>query len=164
MLYEFSGAYGGRVTLTFERDRAKDPSYVLIFPFFRGQLLMAKHMKRGWEVPGGTMEPGEMPICTAIRETYEETGAELDAIEWIAQYTVREKGKKDLIKSVYIARVAHLQMLPSGFETTEVRLFKEWPAPEDIRSDQTYSPIMKDDVYLYVINHIRRIQHPFTHL
>jgi 8-oxo-dGTP diphosphatase len=163
MMYEFSGAYGGHVTLSFDRDQAKEPGYVLVFPFYKGQLVMAKHERRGWEVPGGTREPGETPLGAAIRETYEETGAELDAIEWIGQYTIQEKDREEGIKSVYIARVVALQGLPAGFETEEIRLFKEWPTPEQIRKDPSFSPIMKDGVYQYVLGQICQLRHPFAY-
>lgn len=162
MSLEFAGAYGGRVTLSFLHREEHEPGYVLVFPFYQGQLLMGKHERRGWEVPGGTREAGEWPICTAIRETYEETGAELEAIEWIAQYVVREEGKKEMVKSVYIARVKRLHPLPPGFETEEIRLFPEWPDPEAIRQDPAFSLIMKDDVYRYILEYIREQKHAFA--
>ncbi len=36
--------------------------------------LMVKHTKRGWELPGGKLENGELYENAALREVYEETG------------------------------------------------------------------------------------------
>lgn len=46
------------------------------FIFDDGKLLMANIQKdnRGWDIPGGHVEKGEMPEETLIREVYEETG------------------------------------------------------------------------------------------
>jgi 8-oxo-dGTP diphosphatase len=36
--------------------------------------LMVKHVKRGWELPGGWIESGEDAEMAALREVFEETG------------------------------------------------------------------------------------------
>lgn len=162
--FQFAGAFGGEVTLTFERDKAITPGYILLFPWYKGKLLLAKHVVRGWEVPGGTIEPGEMPIQAAIRETFEETGAELEAIEWIGQYQITGQRDELLVKSVYIARVSCMHPLPPEFETEAIRLCEEPPTPEQVRVDNSYSPIMQDGVYPLVLARIRDLQHPFAAL
>jgi len=49
--------------------------------FFDGdRLLMTRLRSRGWDIPGGHVEPGETPEQTVRREVYEETGAHLGAI------------------------------------------------------------------------------------
>ncbi len=47
---------------------------VYVFAFRNGQLLLVKNRKRGWEAPGGKIEPGETPEEAAMREFKEETG------------------------------------------------------------------------------------------
>ncbi|WP_018130729.1 NUDIX hydrolase [Effusibacillus pohliae] len=160
--FQFPGAYGGQVTLSFDPAEVKPAGYVLVMPFYHGKLVLAKHSRRGWEVPGGTVEPNELPIQAAIRETYEETGAEIDAIEWIGQYVIVEENRPPMIKSVYIARVACLHPLPPDFETEDVRVCDAPPDPELIRQDAGYSPILRDSVYPYVLRRIAQLNHPFA--
>jgi 8-oxo-dGTP diphosphatase len=162
MAYQFAGAYGGQVTLSFDFADCQEAGYVLVLPFFQGKLILTKHQKRGWEVPGGTIEPGEMPIQAAIRETFEETGAELDAVEWIGQYVILGEREQPMVKSVYVARVSGLHPLPKDFETEDVRICEEYPVPERIKDDPDFSSIMRDSVYPYVIDYIEGIKHPFA--
>jgi 8-oxo-dGTP pyrophosphatase MutT (NUDIX family) len=41
------------------------------------RFLMTRLTHRGWDIPGGHLEPGETPLEAALRETYEETCATL---------------------------------------------------------------------------------------
>lgn len=156
MSYEFAGSYPEqRVRLTFDLDELIDPGYVLVFPFYRGQLLLTRHKKRGWEVPGGTREAGEWPIQTAIREVYEETGAEIGAIEPLGQYVIEAPNMQTLVKTIYVARVSALHAIPDGFETEERKLFDEPPAWELVRENAEFSLILKDDVYRLALEQVR---------
>jgi 8-oxo-dGTP pyrophosphatase MutT (NUDIX family) len=38
------------------------------------EFLMVRHAERGWELPGGKLEPNEGPVHCALREFREETG------------------------------------------------------------------------------------------
>lgn len=148
MRYEFAGAYPGqRVTLTFDEQEFADPGYVLVFAFYKGELLLTRHQKRGWEVPGGTREAGEWPIQTAVREVFEETGAELAAIEPLGQYSIESDENLPLVKTIYVAKVLRLHEIPAGYETVEARLFPEPPAVQMVRESAEFSPILKDEVY-----------------
>ena len=40
----------------------------------RREFLMVDHKRRGWELPGGKLEPNEGPVHCALREFREETG------------------------------------------------------------------------------------------
>jgi len=44
------------------------------------RLLMVQQRTGRWSTPGGTAEPGERAVCTAQRETREETGLQVNAI------------------------------------------------------------------------------------
>lgn len=45
------------------------------------RFLMTRLTHRGWDIPGGHLEPGEMPLEAALRETYEETCATLGEVK-----------------------------------------------------------------------------------
>lgn len=148
MSYSFKGIYPNQeIYLTFDKQEFIEPNCVLVFPFYKSQLLLTKHRTRGWELPGGTREAKEWPIGTAVRETYEETGAELSAIELIGQYRITTVGEPPQIKSIYLAYVWQLHNLPSGFETTAIKLLAQLPGTEEVKSNPEFSPLLKDDVY-----------------
>ncbi|TCP55374.1 8-oxo-dGTPase [Tumebacillus sp. BK434] len=156
MRYEFAGSYPGQqVRLSFARCDFQEAGYVLVFAFYEGRLLMTRHQKRGWEIPGGTREAGEFTVQTAIREVYEETGAEVCAIEPLGQYVIEADGMAPLVKTIYVAEIGALHPLPEGFETEEVRLFDEPPTPEAVKAGAEYSLILKDDVYAHALERVR---------
>ncbi|BCJ86429.1 NUDIX domain-containing protein [Effusibacillus dendaii] len=161
--FQFPGSYGGQVTLSFRPEDAASAGYVLVFAFYEGKLILTKNKRRGWEVPGGTVELDEWPLQAAIRETYEETGAELDAAEWIGQYTIIGEREVSMVKSVYVGRVFKLHDMPAGFETEDIRVCDRPPTRNEILQDESYSPIMRDQVYPLVMERIQQIRHPFTH-
>ncbi|KEO81659.1 NUDIX domain-containing protein [Tumebacillus flagellatus] len=163
MTYEFGGAYPGqRVRLTFDEREFADPGYVLVFAFYEGQLLLTRHQRRGWEVPGGTREAHEWPIQTAVREVFEETGAELAAIEPIGQYAIELEGTPPFVKTIYVARIARMHAIPIGFETEEARLFATPPTPEEVRDGEGFSPILQDDVYPLALERV--LAHRFAQM
>lgn len=49
-------------------------------------LMVQQQLGSAWAMPGGTAESGERAVCTALRETYEETGFHVKAIEKIARF------------------------------------------------------------------------------
>lgn len=47
-----------------------------------GEVLLIKGPRRGWEMPGGQVEKGESLQAAAIRETKEETGIDVEIIQF----------------------------------------------------------------------------------
>ncbi|ASN06962.1 NUDIX hydrolase [Virgibacillus necropolis] len=52
----------------------------------KGQLLLIKGPRRGWEMPGGQVEEGETLNEAAIRETKEESGVDIEIIKFCGIY------------------------------------------------------------------------------
>nr|WP_236587924.1 NUDIX domain-containing protein [Tumebacillus amylolyticus] len=122
--------------------------------------MLTRHQRRGWEVPGGTREAQEWPIQTAVREVYEETGAELAAIEPLGQYAIELDGTPPFVKTIYVARIARMHAIPAGFETEEAKLFAEPPSVEEVRAGAEFSPILKDEVYPLALERV--LKHRFA--
>ena len=68
----------------------------------KGELLLVKRKKNGlWELPGGTIERGELPAHAAQEETEEESGVLTDAVTFtfVAQFTQRPYGIVNLYET-----------------------------------------------------------------
>lgn len=154
-MYAFSDDFGLPVTLTFDPKEysLQEARHVLIFAFWQGKLLFTRHRQRGIELPGGKIEPDESSLAAAVREAYEETGAILDAIERIGQYTVNEELRKD----IYIARVLRCDT-PTGTDVAETVIFEEIPV--SVKGNPLFSRILQDDVYPLALD--RALRHPFA--
>lgn len=133
--------------LSFENHPfSKSPKHVWIICKYNGNWLLTDHIGRGLEFPGGKVEAGETPIEAAIREVKEETGATVQSIQYIGQYKVN--GKTDtIIKNVYYAEIFSVDEQMEYYETNGPVLVKK--LPENIKADERFSFIMKDDVLTY---------------
>lgn len=149
-MHHFLDHCGLPVTLTFDpaiyRERAA--KHVLVFPFYQQKLLFTIHTERGIELPGGKIEPGETSIAAAVRETYEETGYALSAIQKVGQYTVGDT----IVKDIYVAQVeGHVQEMihdnVGGCLLLDI--------PETLKNDDKYSPTLRDDVYPLTLAYLR---------
>ncbi|QSO54190.1 NUDIX domain-containing protein [Alicyclobacillus curvatus] len=119
------------------------PFAVLVFPVFDGHVIWVRHPRRGWEVPGGKLEPGESAEEAVKREVFEEAGAILENIEWVGEYHTSD----GLLKWIYFADVVDVQTRPEWSETTDVMVPRPMWHPERARQLDEVSFIMKDEVY-----------------
>lgn len=85
-----------------------------------------------WNLPGGGMEPGESPWCTAVRETREEVGVDVEVVRLTGVYDRSPSGDPVL---VFLCR--HVAGQPTVTdEATEVRWFSVDELPTDINPYQ----------------------------
>jgi 8-oxo-dGTP pyrophosphatase MutT (NUDIX family) len=88
-----------------------------------GRWIFCRHKDhRGWELPGGHIEPGETPDQAAIRELYEETGVTAAQFTEVGRFTA---GK--LPGVLYFAQVEQLGPIPDGSEIREIRISEQLP-------------------------------------
>src|SRR5262245_9937365 len=96
-----------------------------------GKVLFGLHSdKRIWVVPGGLIEPGELPADAAVRETWEETGLIVEVTGILGVY-----GGPDLIihyangdvasyvGTIFRGQVVGGELRPDQYEILDVRYF-----------------------------------------
>jgi 8-oxo-dGTP pyrophosphatase MutT (NUDIX family) len=114
-------------------------SAALAFAFQGEKLLLVKLKSRGWDLPGGHLEPGEQPEYALRREVFEEAGATLgDAIffgyQWIRLLSPPPQGYPYPLEGGYqvffVAEVASLGKLTENAESVGARMF----SPAEVRS------------------------------
>lgn len=91
----FCGKYG-RQSLTFYPAPFKAPLRAfasLVFPWQEGKVLLCDICDRGWCIPSGRVEPEESSEQAAFREALEEAGAQLDSLQYIGCYQIRERNE-----------------------------------------------------------------------
>ncbi|ART77725.1 nucleoside triphosphatase YtkD [Sutcliffiella horikoshii] len=153
-MYEFEDIYNNRVMLSFEdHPFSRDPKHVWVICRYQNQWLLTSHKNRGMEFPGGKVEDGETADQGAIREVKEETGGHVSKLKYIGQYKVDGR-EKVIIKNVYFAVIDKLEKQSTYFETNGPVLMKEIPG--NIRKDNRYSFIMKDDVLTHCLDKIKK--------
>jgi len=153
MTYTFTDYYRNKVHLSFEKEPfSKKPKHVWVICRYDNQWLLTKHRSRGLEFPGGKVEVGESAKAAAIREVMEETGGIVKDIHYVAQYYV--DGKSDQIfKNVYFADIQSLEEQDTYYETLGPRLLTN--LPPRIKTMDTYSFMMKDDVLVHCMQHVQ---------
>lgn len=71
---------------------------------FKGKILVLykkyKNRYEGWVLPKGTVEPGEAPQDTAVREVREESGAQAEIRRYIGQTHYTFNTSKDVVSKV----------------------------------------------------------------
>lgn len=89
--------------------------------------VLVRHRERStWEFAGGHIEAGETPGEAAVRELYEETGAEEYKLHPVCIYSVSSEATPESFGMLYFAAVEKFGPLPQ-YEMEERRSFRELP-------------------------------------
>lgn len=152
-MIHFLDQNGNKVEFTFTcgafEEKAK---HVLVICQYEGSWFLTRHKKRGLEFPGGKVEKGETLEAAARRETFEETGAIIGALQFIAEYKVIDP-MGSFVKAVFLGNVERVEKTNNYFETN---------GPVSISGDilelrfgEEFSFIMKDQVIKECIHRIK---------
>jgi 8-oxo-dGTP pyrophosphatase MutT (NUDIX family) len=105
------------------------PSVAVVAFDAAGGVLLVRHVESGrWGLPGGAVEPCELPADVGIRETWEETGVRVAPVRLLGVYGgpelhVRYRNGDEVayVATVFEARVLGGVPRPDGVETHEAR-------------------------------------------
>lgn len=121
----------GDALLSFERMGEKDlacldPTIPLPFALVAlwcGDrcLVVFDRYRAGWELPGGTLEPGESPRAGAFRELDEESGQRPDDLEFVGVATTRVGSERRIeYGAIYRGRIAVPAPFTPNAETARI--------------------------------------------
>ncbi|WP_128894325.1 NUDIX hydrolase [Longirhabdus pacifica] len=85
----------------------------------QNELLLIKGPRRGWEMPGGQVEEGESLQDAAIRETKEESGIDVEVLQFCGIF---QNVEKSICNMLFLAKPIGGQCTPSP-ESLEVGFY-----------------------------------------
>jgi ADP-ribose pyrophosphatase YjhB (NUDIX family) len=106
-------------------------------------LLIRRGDGRGWSLPGGMMEPGEMIVECLIREVREETGLEVEPVRLVGIYsdpaytqiTYPNGDRVHFVSATFHCRVTGGELRADGEESLEVAYFSARDLPDPVVCD-----------------------------
>jgi len=111
----------------------------LALAFDGERILMTNLRQRGWDIPGGHIEPGETPEAAMRREVMEEAGAQLTDVQLLGYQRIRLLGQvpdgyryphPDSYQILYLAHVAELAAFSATEEASQRAFFTPTAAQE----------------------------------
>ena len=109
------------------------PSVSVLIRDAEGRTLLARHSEGNvWVTPGGAVEPLETPADAAVRETWEETGLDVELVRVIGVYggpefvvTYANGDRTSYLMVLFEARAEPGDERPDGDEILELRWFND---------------------------------------
>lgn len=153
--YCFYNSEGQYIELTFseEEHSSRDLDHVWVICRYREKWLLTNHKERGFEFPGGKIEPCESARKAVSREVFEETGGIIETFRYIGFYQVTSGGVS-FKKGIYYATIEKIEDKEDYLETNGPLLVDH--LSKEIVKDSRFSFIMKDDVLLRTLEYIEK--------
>jgi len=153
-MIQFFDQNRNKVELDFKQKAFKEEAkHVLVICQQGDKWLLTNHKKRGLEFPGGKVEPFETLEEAARRETFEETGAILGQLQFVAEYKVSDQNSS-FVKAVFLGQVKEMDRT-NNYHETNGPIMLEGDVLE-LRMGNQFSFIMKDQVIEECIQHIKQ--------
>lgn len=95
----------------------------IVFALRDDLFVLADIEGRGWCIPGGRLEAGEMPEDAVRREAWEEAGATLSGLRLLGWFLLDPEAENTSeCVPAYVTRVTKLVPLPEGTESRGIRM------------------------------------------
>ena len=109
------------------------PSVTILCFDGEDRLVLVRHSEDGrWTIPGGAVEPHEVPSDAAVREMWEETGLHVELLSILGAYggpefqtTYRNGDVVSFLMTVFLARAKGGALRPDEQEILEVGAFTQ---------------------------------------
>lgn len=109
------------------------PSAAVVLQDDQGRVLVGLHADRNlWVVPGGLIEPGELPTDAAVREVWEETGLHVELTSLLGVYggpdlivNYANGDRVSYIGTIFRGRVIGGKLAADGEEVLDLRYLSQ---------------------------------------